>query len=106
MKLALLSDIHANLLALQACMAHARLQGAHRFAVLGDSVGYGPQPAQVLETVRELAAAGAIVLQGNHDALAVAPPSAARTMDESGAAWTHARLADDDLAGLNLLAAV
>jgi len=103
MKLALLSDIHANQLALEACIVHARAQGAQRFAVLGDIVGYGPQPAQVVNAVRTLAAAGAIVLQGNHDALAVAPPAAARTLDESGAAWTHARLADDDIAFLAAL---
>jgi diadenosine tetraphosphatase ApaH/serine/threonine PP2A family protein phosphatase len=100
MKLALLSDIHANLGALQACIAHAGAQGAGRFAVLGDLVGYGAQPAQVVRRVRELSAAGAIVLQGNHDALAVAPPATVRTLDESGAAWTHSRLAGDELAFL------
>jgi diadenosine tetraphosphatase ApaH/serine/threonine PP2A family protein phosphatase len=100
MKLALLSDLHANQLALEACLAHAGGQGAQRFAELGDLVGYGAQPAQVVQRVRELAGAGAIVLQGNHDALAVAPPALARTLDEAGAAWTHARLAADDLAFL------
>jgi diadenosine tetraphosphatase ApaH/serine/threonine PP2A family protein phosphatase len=107
MKLALLSDIHANLGALEACIAHAGAQGAGRFAVLGDLVGYGAQPGEVVRRVRELAASGAIVLQGNHDALAVAPPAAARTLDESGAAWTHSRLAGDELAflaGLPLIA--
>ena len=42
MKLALLSDIHANLHAFEACLAHARDQGAEQFALLGDLVGYGP----------------------------------------------------------------
>ena len=41
MKLALLSDIHANIQALDACLAHARAQGAEQFALLGDFVGYG-----------------------------------------------------------------
>ena len=107
MKLALLSDLHANQLALEACIAHAAAQGAGRFAVLGDLVGYGAQPSQVVQRVRELAAAGAIVLQGNHDLLAVAPPPAIRTMDEAGASWTHGRLARDELsflAGLPLTA--
>jgi diadenosine tetraphosphatase ApaH/serine/threonine PP2A family protein phosphatase len=97
MKLALLSDIHANQLALEACIAHALAQGATRFAVLGDIVGYGPQPAQVVQRVRALAAAGAVVVQGNHDALAVAPPATARSLDQAGAAWTHSRLPEDDL---------
>ena len=39
MKLALFSDIHANLQALQACMAHAHAQGATQLAFLGDMVG-------------------------------------------------------------------
>lgn len=105
MKIALLSDLHANLRALDACLAHARGLGVQRFAVLGDLVGYGAQPAEVVGRVRELALAGAAVLQGNHDALAVAPPAQIRTLDESGSAWTHARLGAADLeflAGLPL----
>ncbi len=107
MKLALLSDIHANLRALQACLSHAGARGAQRFALLGDLVGYGAEPAAVVQRVRELAQGGAIVLQGNHDALAVAPPAQVRTLDENGAAWTHGQLAAADLeflAGLPLTA--
>jgi len=40
MKLALLSDIHANLQAFDACLAHAQAVGAQRYALLGDLVGY------------------------------------------------------------------
>ena len=41
MKLALLSDIHANRQALDACLAHAEAAGAERHAFLGDLAGYG-----------------------------------------------------------------
>ena len=92
MKIALLSDLHANLRALDACLAHAAAQGARRHAVLGDLVGYGAQPGEVVRRVQALAGQGALVLKGNHDELAVAPPSQARTLDEGGAAWTHAQL--------------
>ena len=92
MKIALLSDVHSNLRALEACLAHAAARGAVRFAVLGDLVGYGAEPAQVVSRVRELAHGGAIVVKGNHDAMAVSPGSLAGTMDERGAAWTHAQL--------------
>ena len=44
MRLALISDIHANRQALQACLDHARQQGADQFAFLGDLVGYGADP--------------------------------------------------------------
>lgn len=107
MKIALLSDIHANLRALDACMDHAAAQGAQRVAVLGDLVGYGAQPAQVVRRMRELAQDGAIILQGNHDALAVAPLAQAATMEASGAVWTRSQLAPADLdflAGLPLTA--
>ena len=41
---ALLSDIHGNLEALNACLGHARERGAERFGFLGDLVGYGAEP--------------------------------------------------------------
>jgi predicted phosphodiesterase len=112
MRLALLSDIHANLRALQACLAHARAQGATHFAVLGDLVGYGAEPAAVVEAAMALAADGATVLQGNHDELAVRGQAAALTggalsYGEAGAAWTHEQLGSarrDYLAGLPLVA--
>jgi diadenosine tetraphosphatase ApaH/serine/threonine PP2A family protein phosphatase len=64
---AVLSDIHANLEALNACLAHARGQGAERFAFLGDLVGYGADARGVVEVVARYAADGAVVLKGNHD---------------------------------------
>lgn len=97
MKLALLSDIHANLQALDACLQHAQGQGATRFAFLGDLVGYGADPAAVLQRVMALHQQGALVLQGNHDALAVQPPppeQAGHNLASSTAAWTHAQLTD------------
>ena len=40
MKLALMSDIHANIQAFDACLAHAQDHGAQQFAILGDLVGF------------------------------------------------------------------
>lgn len=112
MKLALLSDIHANPWALEACLAHARQQGAQRIAVLGDSVGYGPDPGAVVDRLMALAADGAVVLQGNHDLAACQPPLQASraeppTHESQSSAWTHHRLSPAQrgfLAGLPLLA--
>jgi diadenosine tetraphosphatase ApaH/serine/threonine PP2A family protein phosphatase len=95
MKLALLSDVHANLQALRACLQHARLQGATQLAFLGDQVGYGGEPAAVLDVVMQLAAEGAWVIRGNHDTLAVLPPATATTLDEVSAQWTHQHLSAD-----------
>lgn len=108
-KLALLSDLHANLRALDACLAHAAEAGATHHALLGDLVGYGPEPAAVLDRVMELAGAGAIVLRGNHDDAARAPAGEARTAEDLSAQWTHAQLAPAHLAflaGLPLTARV
>ena len=67
MKLAVITDIHANRQALEAVLAHARAQGVERFALLGDFVGYGADPAWVLDTVAELLRDGAVAVLGNHD---------------------------------------
>jgi putative phosphoesterase len=65
-KVALLSDIHANLVALEAVLA--ALPGTPAIWVTGDTVGYGPDPSDVLALLRER---GATMVAGNHD-LAVA----------------------------------
>lgn len=62
--LAILSDIHANLTALEAVLADARRRGCSCFVSLGDVVGYGPQPAECIEL---LEAEGIPNILGNHD---------------------------------------
>jgi len=64
---ALLSDIHGNLEALNACLSHARDRGAERFGFLGDLVGYGADARAVVEIVARHAESGAVILKGNHD---------------------------------------
>lgn len=92
MRIALLSDIHANLRALDACLAHAQTLGVRQHAFLGDLVGYGPEPEAVVDRVRDMAERGAVVLRGNHDDAAVAPPPDDHTMTALTARWTHERL--------------
>lgn len=92
MRLALLADIHANRLALEACLDHARSQGADRLVFLGDYVGYGAQPAEVLDRIMAETARGAIAVVGNHDR-AVADVRDAMTPDaETAMAWTRGQL--------------
>jgi diadenosine tetraphosphatase ApaH/serine/threonine PP2A family protein phosphatase len=67
-KLALISDIHANLEALAAVVDDARSMGADTFICLGDIVGYGADPVACMELVQSLDPAA--VIQGNHDAYA------------------------------------
>lgn len=65
MLLAVVSDLHANLQAWNAVLLDARSLKADRLVCLGDIVGYGPNPAEVLESI--YANADHVVL-GNHDA--------------------------------------
>lgn len=64
MKIALLGDIHANLPALDAVLEHARKRSAGAIWCLGDSVGYGPYPDEV---IRLLQRKYALCLRGNYD---------------------------------------
>lgn len=99
MKLAILSDIHANREALTACLAHAERQGAQRYAFLGDLVGYGADPNACLDIVRQHAAAGAIVLRGNHDDAALGGLWAEMNfVARECIVWTRGRLNEDERA--------
>jgi predicted phosphodiesterase len=66
MRIAVLSDIHSNLAALEAVLAS--IGSVDAIWQLGDVVGYGPDPNAVVARLRE---AGAIGVRGNHDAAAV-----------------------------------
>lgn len=71
MNIAVITDLHANREAVEAVLEHAQAQGAEQHAFVGDFVGYGADPAWVLDTVRTMVQQGALAVQGNHD-LAVA----------------------------------
>lgn len=107
MLIALFSDIHANREAFDACLAHARRAGAEQFVVLGDLVGYGADPAYVVEKVAELKDRGAIVIKGNHDEGVQGDTSAMNSYARTALEWTRRQLDDaqlDFLAGLPLSA--
>ena len=67
MKIGLISDIHGNLEALTAALQSLEKRNVDRLYCLGDMVGYGANPRECLELVREKAE---IMLLGNHDAAA------------------------------------
>lgn len=67
MRLAILTDIHANREAFEAVLADAALRGIGRFVILGDIVGYGPDPGWCVDKVMAMEAAGALCVRGNHD---------------------------------------
>jgi diadenosine tetraphosphatase ApaH/serine/threonine PP2A family protein phosphatase len=91
MRIALLSDIHANREAFAACLAHAESAGADRYVFLGDYVGYGADPGWAIDTVKAYVERGAVAVQGNHDA-AVGAPRPMSTSAEIALQWTRTRL--------------
>lgn len=99
MRLALVSDIHANLEALQATLADIAAQRVDRIVCLGDIVGYNTKPAECLALIRDR---NALCVAGNHD---LAVGGRRSTADFSAraaraAAWTRQRLSEQDLAFL------
>jgi len=104
MRLALLTDLHANLEALEAVLEHANRQGVEQLAFLGDLVGYGADPGPVVDRVRTAVAAGALAIKGNHDEAATQGAPAAMRADAARAVtWAREHLAPAQLAFLAAL---
>ena len=101
MKIAVITDLHANREAVQAVLDHAQRQGAELHAFVGDYVGYGADPAWVIDTVRTLVDAGGVAVQGNHDLAAVQGPSSHMRLDARLVVeWTHSQLDASQIAFL------
>lgn len=104
MTIALLADIHANREALEACLAHAEERGADRHVLLGDFVGYGADPAWVVDRVMELCDRGAVAVLGNHDSAVGRRPRENLNADARRAIeWTRKQLDAVELAFLDAL---
>jgi diadenosine tetraphosphatase ApaH/serine/threonine PP2A family protein phosphatase len=103
-KLALVTDLHANREAVETVMAHAAAQGAQRYAFLGDFVGYGADPRWVVDLVREHVQRGAVAVMGNHDSAVIAGPTPTMAREpREVAAWTRQQLDAEQLAFLAAL---
>ena len=87
MRIAIISDIHANLHALEAVLAVIDADSVDEVWCLGDLVGYGPRPTECVALVRERAS---ICLVGNHDLAVIGLIDLHLFQGEAGAAaaWT------------------
>lgn len=106
MRVAVLSDIHANYHALEAVLAEIDAARVDAVWCLGDTVGYGPRPNECCETVQ---ARADVCLVGNHDLVVLGELVVSDFNDEAAAAaiWTAGVLTDEArafLAGLKPLA--
>jgi len=98
-RVALLSDIHGNAVALDACLADlAAAGGADRIVAAGDLCMDGPRPRKVLRRLREV---GAHVLRGNTDRMIALDDPAIHERDEREAImWQRGALGQDWVAWL------
>ena len=106
MRIALISDLHANEVALKAVVADIEQIGADQIVCLGDLATLGPSPAAVVGMVREMAWP---CILGNHDAFMIQPdlikqytqnPMVIESVD-----WCRSQLCREDLAFLATLKA-
>lgn len=96
MRILIISDIHANFVALETVLAAAKGRYDSVWC-LGDTIGYGPRPNECADVIRETAAAA---ISGNHDLACIGDPEAdldffnydARTANE----WNGKQLTDEN----------
>jgi predicted phosphodiesterase len=98
-RVAVVSDLHANSHALEAVLAEVSAEAPDELWCLGDVVGYGPQPDRCCELIRDRAS---LCLAGNHDLAVIGTlPLEDFNGDAAAAArWTQRVLGDESLAFL------
>jgi putative phosphoesterase len=111
MRIAVISDIHANLPALQAVIADVTAIGCDAVWCAGDLVGRGPHPNEVVQEVRRL---GIPCVQGNWDEAlgmgrevtgSIWPSPEAEAEGYASLAWTASRLSEENTSWLRQLPA-
>src|SRR3954464_7061516 len=96
MRYLVLTDLHSNLEALEACLADAAGRRYDRALVLGDLVGYCADPNLVVERVQALTPAA--IVRGNHDKVACGLELAEgfNAVAKRAAHWTHDTLTPEN----------
>jgi len=93
MRYLILSDIHSNIEALQACIQRGNQAGYNSVLCCGDIVGYGPNPVEAIDDLRAL---DATTIRGNHDRVAAGLDDAHQFNPQArqAALWTRSVLPD------------
>ncbi len=84
--IAIISDIHSNIEALEAVLADIAKRGVKKILCLGDLVGYGPSPNECLDAVMKNSK---ITLLGNHDYAVIYEPDHFNIGAEAACFWTR-----------------
>jgi diadenosine tetraphosphatase ApaH/serine/threonine PP2A family protein phosphatase len=94
--IAILSDVHANLEALTAVYKDLTQRGIKRVFFLGDIVGYGPNPAEVLDFIKHFE----FCLLGNHDeAVLKGPAKSFNAVAANAVWWTRRQICPEEMTG-------
>jgi predicted phosphodiesterase len=92
--IAVLSDVHANLEALWAVLRDVSRRGVKRLFFLGDIIGYGPNPRNVLDFLKKFE----FCLMGNHDrAVLTGPPRNFNPIAQRATTWTRKQIHPSEL---------
>jgi len=92
--IAVLSDVHANLEALRAVIRDIGRRGVGRVVFLGDIIGYGPNPREVLDFLKNFE----FCLMGNHDrAVLTGPPRYFNPIARRATDWTRKQIHPSEL---------
>jgi predicted phosphodiesterase len=90
--IAIISDIHGNLEALQTVLADIQRRGATEIICLGDVIGYGPNPIECIELVMQHCH---VTLMGNHDFAVIYEPYNFNMGAEQASYWTRLQFEED-----------
>lgn len=102
MKIALFSDVHANILAFEALLQDMDKQKPDAVYCLGDLVGYHVYPNEVIDEVRRR---GIVTLKGNHDEKVKDIVTTAASLNEPGKTHAYHLIREDNRAHLRMLPA-
>jgi len=101
MRIALLADIHGNLVALETVLHEIAQESVDQIVCLGDVGALGPQPHEVITCLRQ---SHCPVILGNTDAWLLSPPGAKTSDSETIrtiTSWCAEQLTPEDRSGLN-----
>ncbi len=93
---AIISDIHGNLEALETVLSDIKGQGITEIYCLGDIVGYGPNPRECIDLVKQNCQ---VTILGNHDQASLFDPEGFNAGAERAIFWTRAALEAGDANG-------
>ena len=87
--LAVISDVHGNLTAIEAVLADIKSKDVDRIICLGDTIGYGPNPCECMDLIRTHCD---VVLCGNHEVAVLGQATGFRKHAKDALDWTRDQL--------------